>query len=158
MKGGSCFASVTVTLIYLAKRWRLGAESGTGISADAEAAELTAKRRFHLATCALTALLVREVSLSCAAASPTPVAEIVCGAVFVSVLLHASQEVTVFFFRVDLFLLLFGLVFRSFRRPCPPLDEELRAALQLLRGRPCGYQSRAASQLVQRSCADLSSA
>merc|ERR1711886_20120 len=94
--------------------------------------------------CALTALLVREVSLSCAAASPTPVAEIVCGAVFVSVLLHASQEVTVF-------LLLFGLVFRSFRRPCPPLDEELRAALQLLRGRPCGYQSRAASQLVQRS-------
>lgn len=157
MKGGR-FASVTVTLIYLAKRWRLGAESGTGISADAEAAELTAKRRFHLATCALTALLVREVSLSCAAASPTPVAEIVCGAVFVSVLLHASQEVTVFYFRVDLFLLLFGLVFRSFRRPCPPLDEELRAALQLLRGRPCGYQSRAASQLVQRSCADLSSA
>jgi len=158
MKGGSCFASVTVTLIYLAKRWRLGAESGTGISADAEAAELTAKRRFHLATCSLTALLVREVSLSCAAASPTPVAEIVCGAVFVSVLLHASQEVTVFYFRVDLFLLLFGLVFRSFRRPCPPLDEELRAALQLLRGRPCGLSEPRSQPAGATSCADLSSA
>lgn len=120
-EGSLRFASVTVTLVYPAKQWRVDSESwaGTPTPTVPEAAELTAKNRFPLATCALRALHSGGVSILRSRKSDTGGVESLqgCRLFLCSCVLRRGHPVM--YFR-SLFRFVFSaLSFALFRWPLP---------------------------------------